>query len=286
MPWTNRFKLVNAIQQDKPVEDDAAWRFDDTSEQNTANRLTLIAMKLPGLRGRAKRTLAMIPSPENDALLLCLIHDARAVDLELQRWELSLTDAWRARTVGLVQEMRDPVLLAKEWPGPIQTYEDMYIANIRNDHRICRIFCATLILKCLDSLALPGTHFNIPIIRQEAQYVTESMVNEVCASVPFHMRYGLQANAHMAGQDEVGKTIHFPSLKGECLQCCIAAEAIGAYFLVWPCHVCKEIEYISEKQREWFTGRLHYIRRTFGLNQAQMLVMARRQVVDSGPSLP
>jgi len=169
-------------------------------------------MNLPGLRGRAKRTLAMVPSPENDALLLRLIYDARAVDLELQGWELSLTDTWRARTVGMVQELKDPILIAKEWPGPIQTYEDMYIANIRNDHRICRMFCATLILKCLDSLALPDIHFDVPNIQQEAQYVIESMVNEVCASVPFHMRYGLQTNAHMAGQDEVGKLNISPSL--------------------------------------------------------------------------
>jgi len=84
----------------------------------------------------------------------------------------------------------------------------------------------------------------------------------------------------------VSLTSLLPQLKVTYLRYDVAAEAIGAYFLVWPCHVCKEIEYVPEKQREWFTGRLYYIGRVFGLSQAQMLVMARRQVVNSGPSFP
>lgn len=65
-----------------------------------------------------------------------------------------------------------------------------------------------------------------------------------------------------------------------------AAEALGGYFLVWPIFVAVNTEFVPRQQREWLQGRLSHIGHTFGLNQAQVLLLARRHVLTCGPVFP
>lgn len=65
-----------------------------------------------------------------------------------------------------------------------------------------------------------------------------------------------------------------------------AAEATGAYFLTWPLYVLKDFEVIPVNQRKWVMGRLFHIGTDFGLTSAQIMTMAQRQVLTSGPSFP
>ena len=63
-------------------------------------------------------------------------------------------------------------------------------------------------------------------------------------------------------------------------------EALGGYFLVWPIFVAANTECVPPQQREWLEGRLSHIGQTFGLSQAQVLVLARRHVLTCGPVFP
>lgn len=64
----------------------------------------------------------------------------------------------------------------------------------------------------------------------------------------------------------------------------IAAKATGAYFSVWPLFVTKKIPTIPEIQRKWLLYRLYHIGLTFGLSEDQVLHMAQKHVLTSGPS--
>ena len=66
----------------------------------------------------------------------------------------------------------------------------------------------------------------------------------------------------------------------------LAAEAYGGYSLVWPLYVAANAETIPQLQRDWLSGRLYVIGQKFGLNAAQVLVLARRHVLTCGPMFP
>ena len=65
-----------------------------------------------------------------------------------------------------------------------------------------------------------------------------------------------------------------------------AAEAFGGYSLVWPLYVAANAETVSQRQRDWLSGRLFFIGSKFGLTSAQILVLARRHVLTCGPMFP
>jgi hypothetical protein len=56
--------------------------------------------------------------------------------------------------------------------------------------------------------------------------------------------------------------------------------------MVWPLYVAANAETVPQKQRDWLSRRLFTIGTTFGLNSAQILVLARRHVLTCGPMFP
>lgn len=64
----------------------------------------------------------------------------------------------------------------------------------------------------------------------------------------------------------------------------IAAKATGAYYSVWPLFVTKKIPTVPELQKKWLLYRLYHIGLTFGLSEDQVLHMAQKHVLTSGPS--
>lgn len=60
-------------------------------------------------------------------------------------------------------------------------------------------------------------------------------------------------------------------------------KATGAYFAVWPLFVTKKIPTIPDSQKTWLLHRLYHIGKTFGLSEDQVVNLAQRHVLTSGP---
>ncbi|KAJ9648742.1 hypothetical protein H2199_000655 [Coniosporium tulheliwenetii] len=263
--------LTSCVQQSKPVDDfpgPEGWMSVGGSDENAANRLTVLSLQLPEIRARSKALQNRHRNPAAMLEALALLNDALRVDADLEQWARTLPDAWGYKTVSWKHDMPDDLANAPQYPGPKHVYEDTFIANIMNDYRVSRIFCQSVVLSCTTWLSPPGEDLSTESQCLVARHIIQQMVDDICASVPFHMDYSLQSKARSMGQDEA------------------AAEALGGYFLVWPVFVALNTECVPRQQREWLQGRLSHIGYTFGLNQAQVLLLARRHVLTCGPVFP
>ncbi|ORY00608.1 hypothetical protein BCR34DRAFT_627940 [Clohesyomyces aquaticus] len=263
--------ITSSVQRSKPVETfpgEHGWTGEgENNDENAANRLTLICIDLPNIRARAT---ALTSSPHTEAQkaeALSILEFAQMVDANLQEWSRTLPPDWQYSTVGMVYDMPEDLAEAEKWPGPQHVYEDVHIASIINDYRVCRIFCQSVIIACVTYLGFDAD-FPVTDAYNSAVFFIQQMVDEISACVPFHLSYDMQPVAKKLGQDEA------------------AAEALGGYFMVWPLYVAANAETVSQKQRDWLSGRLFKIGTTFGLNSAQVLVLARRHVLTCGPMFP
>ncbi|KAF2101785.1 hypothetical protein NA57DRAFT_64483 [Rhizodiscina lignyota] len=265
--------LTSAIQRAKPVDEypgPKGWTCDDNFEQNPANRLAIISLDLPNLRRYAVDVVSQSPSLNKNAEIMHIMKMAQEVDGRLEHWYLTLPEDWGHRTVRMQLEEPVDVFNAPQWQGPVHIYDDLFMANIINDYRVSRIFCQQIILNMSGALSDPAPETLITVhgMQQHAMYVARTMADDVCSSVPFHLEIDLQPRARDSGQE-----IH-------------AAEATGGYFLSWPLFVIGNTDCVPMRQREWIRGRLYRIGQDFGLSSAQMMTLAQKSVLTSGPSFP
>ncbi|KAF2835070.1 hypothetical protein M501DRAFT_989255 [Patellaria atrata CBS 101060] len=260
--------LTSSIARHKDIEDFPSpngWRLVDDLEENAANRLTLISMSLPKIRTKAHTLLGQPKTDSTLASVLELIELAQKVDRDLDDWFRNVPPSWGHRTISVCHNTAaEDIAQAEEWPGPIHTYEDIFIASIVNDHRVGRICCQSVLVAAAAWLA-PKAAVTADPMGQAASYQVQQLVDDICASVPFHMKYHYQADALLSNHDQG------------------AAEAMGAYLLVWPLYVCLNVPTLEERQRLWLRGRMTFVGKEFGLNQAQVLLLAQRQVLSSAP---
>ncbi|KAF1963629.1 hypothetical protein CC80DRAFT_397724 [Byssothecium circinans] len=261
--------ITSCVQRSKPVDDPfpgaEGWIGTDISEENAANRLTLLCINLPDIRARAN---ALITSPYDTSLeseALSILEFAQMVDENLRQWYQTLPPTWQHQIVGIVNEPIEDPATANMWIGEQHVYHDVPLASIVNDYRVCRIFCQRVILRCTTWISSNPTH-DLSSVYNQAVYVIQQMVDDICACVPFHLSYDMQPAAQELGQDKN------------------AAEAFGGYSLVWPLYVGANAETVPQAQRDWLYGRLFLIGMHFGLSSSQILVLARRHVLTCGPA--
>ncbi|KAF2005940.1 hypothetical protein P154DRAFT_423163 [Amniculicola lignicola CBS 123094] len=262
--------ITSCVQRSKPIEDfpsQHGWVGANMSEENAANRLTIGCINLPDIRARATALTTTAYTAEKEGEALGILELAQMVDANLQAWYHTLPPDWQHRTVSMIAQTTEPVSEAEFWVGPQHVYQDVHLASIVNDYRVCRIFCQKVIIACINWLKFGG-NFPMDTIRQQAVFMIQQMVDEISACVPFHMRYDMQPAAQQLGQDKN------------------AAEAFGGYSLVWPLYVAANAETVPQRQRDWLNGRLFVIGSHFGLSNAQVLVLARRHVLTCGPMFP
>lgn len=184
------------------------WVATDFSEENAANRLTLICIDLPDIRARANALIngTYLPGYETEAMQILGL--AQMVDNNLQQWYETLPAEWQHQTIGIANEPIGNPATADKWPGEQHVYYDVSLASIVNDYRVCRIFCQRVIMRCISWLSTNQTG-NFNAAYEHAVLTIQRMVDEICACVPFHLTYELQPAAKKVGQTRQGKLFSF-----------------------------------------------------------------------------
>lgn len=262
--------ITSCVQRSKPIETfpgQKGWIANEINEENAANRLTLICMDLPNIRARANALAGTAYDAAQELEARDILEFAQMVDSNLQQWYDTLPNEWHFHTVGMEYNIPDNLAEAEAWPGPLHVYQDVPLASIVNDYRVCRVFCQRVIMACTTWLSFGG---NYPVTQayNSAVFIVQKMVDEISACVKFHMCFDMQPVAQELGLE--------PN----------AAEAFGGYSLVWPLYVAANAETVPQNQRDWLMGRLTVIGTKFGLSSAQVLVVARRHVLTCGPMFP
>lgn len=198
------------MQRSKPIDSfpsAAGWLGNgDISEENAANRLTLICIDLPNLRARANTLTSMPYDPTYRSEAKQILEFAQTVDGNLEEWYRTLPPEWKHRIIGVFSETVAPedIALAEKWPGEQHVYHDVPLASIMNDYRVCRIFCRRVILACITWLNSGEEFIDENEVWDKSVLVIQTMVDEISACVPFHMSYELQPLAKETGQEQNG----------------------------------------------------------------------------------
>lgn len=177
----------------------------DISEENAANRLTLICIDLPNLRARANLLTTTPYEADLESEAKQVLEFAQMVDTNLEEWYRTLPPEWKHRIIGIVSETiaPDDIALAEKWPGEQHVYHDVPLASIMNDYRVCRIFCRRVIMACVTWLSFGG-YADGDGAYNKSVYIIQQMVDEISACIPFHMDYELQPVAQEMGQEQNG----------------------------------------------------------------------------------
>lgn len=200
------------MQRSKPVDDFPGTKgwvgHGDISEENAANRLTLICIDLPNLRARANLLTTTLHDSRHEAEAKQILDFAQMVDGNLEEWYRTLPPEWKHQIIGVFSERIAPedIALAEKWPGEQHVYHDVPLASIMNDYRVCRIFCRRVMMACVTWLGY-GDYVDTDRVYDESVYVVQQMVDEISACIPFHMNYDLQPVAKEMGQEQNGKMI-------------------------------------------------------------------------------
>ncbi|KAL1623237.1 hypothetical protein SLS56_008405 [Neofusicoccum ribis] len=273
--------LTNAMQRCKPVEEFPGIPGWAIQEENAANRLTVISMGLPALRSRVRALMNTSIQGDRKTEAWSLIAAAREVDESLNKWATSLSEHWAHRTIAYQAEMPSDPKTAERWIGPVHAYADVWTSHIWNDYRITRVFTLSIIMACCSAISPNSTDLSVKALLANAHFVTQGLIDDLCASVPFHMNFDLQNRAIEVGQDRECKPISY-NLNYSSGKDKTAAEALGGFLLVWHVFVAANVECIPEPQRQWLQGRLLHIGHEFGLSPSQMLGMRERHILMHG----
>ena len=264
------------LQKGTPVDDfplPGGWASDvDKEHFGPENQLTHLMCKVPTLKHRLKAILGLYPDPVLRESIMGLVLEAEAIDTEVAALHSQMLPVCGHRTVGICNSVTEDWANAFFWPGPIEVYNDLFAATFINFCRISRISCQHIIASCYtwlgqnmgDALALERSLKSVSR--------TQRITDEICASVPFHLRPDFLTNGALSGE----------FLTGECLVsfcrsvCCntqlleelyhahdvtLAAKMSppGTVFILWPLLLCVNKPYLPVNQNKWILGRLRLI---------------------------
>ncbi|KFY43072.1 hypothetical protein V495_04181 [Pseudogymnoascus sp. VKM F-4514 (FW-929)] len=251
----------------KPEWDIDLWRSDDEEGdiREVVNRLVLQAAELRyeinGLMTLAART------PEN----VSKVNDAmqRSWDMErkFQEWIANLPDGLRFTTVAWVESISSDQLLDSEvYPGKIDTFPDVWIANVWTLLRVTRLFVSGAVVRCAAWLNTSVDYRTTTEYAEAARLGTDA-VNDIIAGIPYHL--GWKANRE-------GSSKRFAVAGDNCFAFGDnqnTPRALGAYLSTWPIFSAYCSDFATDAQRTWLRGRLHYITDVMGINQAGTLAL-------------
>lgn len=185
--------LTNAIQQRKRIPDfPGGWTSDLDENESAASALIKYSIQLPDLLARAKCVFAADRIMDNFAQVQILLDEALKMQEKLTDWEYSMPPQWGYKSVAIHPESidTDQIEHLEAWPGVLHTYRDVHTACIRNNNRVTQIYYCTIIIDALKWLF--GENFDTDERYYASKYRLQTLVDEICYSVPFHL-YGVEA---------------------------------------------------------------------------------------------
>ena len=219
--------------------------------RNTASRLTPISAQVTNLRGYADRVLQR-SSPCSAWEIDQVLQMAHQVDAKLQEWADTVPQTWSYCPATGIQCPIDVPREAFVYQDRMDFYEDVNMANVWNTYRTNRIWVHRVILACL---ARQDFHLKMHEVVQSARQTTQELVDDICASVPFHL------GTKMLGDTRDRDEVQYPHRDGSYLgraqrQAC---AAFGGWYLIDVLKTCLTVEGLRQGQKEWIRGQMKRI---------------------------
>ena len=285
----NQISKCQAIEPALSIDRVSTLHRDLLTMGNAANRLTLLGLRIPRLRELGAKCLNAPMSSAVAKDVFDLLREAKDVDREISGWPLGLPMSWKYKTVRFSTRGSNAVETLDCYPGPVDIYYDLYVANTWNTYRGYRIHCLMIIINCIERLVPPSRHgdcedYSVTIT------ILRGLVNRICASVPFHL--GLEvpflSTAESICLTSIEEFYHdeaslprFRSEEGSHLR---TSKTIGGFFLIWTLFVAYSVTCIPEMQRSWILARFRSISTRYGITQADVLAALGLESFEKGRS--
>ena len=238
----------------KPLEiydEDSFLVSDKDIAFDPGDELSLFAARLPSLRSQAVELLKL------DTLLINakqghnILREAQSIDKTLVKWFHNRPASLRHSSYPYLEPAD---IDAYAWPGEIHIYEDFYGAFTMNFYRSLRILTNGIISSCAAWLSSEASDHDYV----KAIYVMQTMVDDICASIPYHLNYVSPFD---------------PIEHANLTRAQHAAQACGAIYLIRPLMVALQVK-MPELQRQWLLNRLRIMGNDY--NQKRAFDMIKR----------
>jgi hypothetical protein len=183
-----------------------------------------------------------------------LLEEAVRLQQDLCRWDLDMPLWTSYKSFSPNTPTTDDDLVSSDvWGlGPVHLYADIQAACLRNWSRILQLECAGVVIDAIKWLNPDNNSVDGRL--KAAVYRVRCLIDDIAASVPFHLGYRIAGAAPVA--DLPG-----PNRR--------SVRDAGGYFLIWPLHICISRSETPDLQRKWFERKLQLILKRYGILEVQ-----------------
>ncbi|CAG8932931.1 unnamed protein product [Penicillium salamii] len=200
-----------------------------------------------------------------------IIRRTLSLDADLVSLLLTAPPTWSYTTVKVPLVNGEPITNLV-WGDSYHVYRNLAVSSMWNNARSARILMHEMILeagKLLEesSPVNSGLRFS-QVLANQSRDTARRLVDDVCASVPFHMGMGVD-NEYDWNVSGYESTITPPSFE---------ISGAGGVALMWPLLIAANCGLVSLELRQWITGCLEKIGYSMGIQQA----LAMAQLLQNG----
>ena len=221
-------------------------------------------MNIADLRSCAKSGLALPRSPESEREINDLLEYAISVDLLVAAWAHTLPEEWKPTPADGFDYPSGTSKAAFIYNDRKDIYVDLWVKSIWNQYRSARVKIQTIILDCIAWLDKP--YENQWYWRAVyAKMITQEMVDDICASVPFAL--GTKTFGGPGERD--GIEYPYVGARKASEEHRRAASALGGWHLLEPMRTSLRASCLRDGQQEWIMDQMQRISRIYALQSTK-----------------
>jgi hypothetical protein len=235
-----------------------------------------------------------------------IIRRTLSLDADLMSVLLTAPPAWNYTTVKVPLVNGEPITNLV-WGDSYHIYRNLAVSSMWNNARSARILMYEMILEAVkqfeESSSANSGHHHSHMLANQSREIARQLVDDICASVPFHMGMGVDDNCNWevssdessnapfgssVGTDAADPTIlSNPSLMASGPHSLPHAppsfeiSGAGGVTMVWPLLIAANSGHASLELRKWITKCLDRIGHSMGINQALAMAQLLRDGMHS-----
>lgn len=185
--------LVNCIQQRKSMPKfpgRAGWIIDADKLDSPAAAILDQTIRLASVVAKITPMFSSCRTEKNIVKIEVLLEEAYELMEEMAETELSTPSEWQWRSVANLCDNPEieNIAEAEAWPGNpvVHVYQDLHGVCIRNNDRISHLLCCSAVCDAVKWLLQDKEVYEVDPRYLSAKAQLLALVDEICASVPYH----------------------------------------------------------------------------------------------------
>lgn len=285
--------IIHSLSTGKPPNLNINWWVDDPEGLDVSSEFQKFSSRTALLKYDVNRVLGTLTrTADNTQLIQDFMQKCHALDRQMVEWLQKLPEAlrWTTEAWEDYNPKRD-YSKSEAFPGRIDHYGDLWVANLWNVMRCLRIVLACLTMRLKAWIISPADYRTTPEYATVSGICVEAIA-DIIASVPYQLGWfckrkdlntRVQLSGYACGEDDTEKSL-------------------AGFFAIWPLVCIQNQDYLTDLQRVWVKGRLKCIGNHLGVRYAHMLsnlnlripsmlimrdrLKSNAQIVSPGPEEP